>query len=137
MNEYYLFISSYDSKQYFPGNTHNDFTIQLPETLYLKEGTWFCSLIDFKCRTPTPTDLYVMCDLVQDSYVRGEKLPALRAVTTTKSGRKTEENIQAPIALPMSRHVIETVSIYIRGTNLKPPSFKRSPVTCTLRLFKQ
>ena len=136
MEEFYLFLSSDDSKEYFPDNAPSMFTVKLPQTLELKEGNWFCILLELSCKLKTPADLYVFCDGVQDSYVRDRKLPVLQHLPKTKDNL-VKERFGPTVALPVSRHVFNTLTVYIKGADMVAPSFMNQPLTCTLRLFKK
>ena len=135
MDRIYLFLSSNDSLDCFPDNTPAKFTVKLPETMYLNQGAWVCTLIDLKCQTLTLTDLYVFCDVVKDSYVRNRKLPILQQVPK-RTGGHIREYFGSSVVLGLTRHVFNSVTMYIKDADMNTPSFTKEPVTCTLCFFK-
>lgn len=146
MQDLYLFVSSSDScKNFYPRNTQSRFTIQLPDTLHLNHTPWYCALRDISCEITKSVDLYVFCDVIEDSYVREQKLPILQHIPFTTQARATtskgEEGIRvvttfdSSIAHRIKITQLKTLTIYITDKDLKPPSFTSAHVTCTLHLF--
>ena len=58
MGDFYLFLASDDSLDFYPLNTPGHFSIKLPETMHM-DGSWMCALRDLQCKTTSPTDLLV------------------------------------------------------------------------------
>ena len=136
MEEIYLFLSSNDSLDYYTGNNPASFTVRLPESANL-EGNWACALRDFQCHPQTSSDLYVFCDVIQDSYVRDRKLPILQHIPRQENGGSVVQNYDTSICFRVTRPNLNSVSIYIKDATMKTPSFKAEPTTCTLHLYKR
>ena len=133
--EFFLFLSSEDSKAYFPQNNPGQFSVALPDVLYL-DGTWTCALRDIQCWPSTSSDLYVFCDAVEDSYVRDRKLPILQRIPQSDTGSHVIETYDSTIQFKVSRSVINTLTLYIRDSTMKPVSFKTGATYCTLHFTK-
>ena len=128
-----MFISSCDSLQFFPDNKPNDFTIRLPDELHL-EGEWTCTLRNLKCVTTLDTDLYVFCDVVEESYVRNRKLPILQYIPGEQG--KMVGNFESDLCAKLSRKDITTIRIYIRDFHLREAPLAGERTTCTLHFLK-
>ena len=135
MMEFFMFLSSKDSKSYFPNNNPGDFSVVLPDTLYL-DGTWTCALRDIQCWPATPTDMYLFCDAVEDSYVKDGKLPILQRIPQTNTGSQVIETYDSMTQFKVSRSVINTLTLYIRDSSMKPVSFQTEATCCTLHFKK-
>ena len=133
MSPFNLFVSSADSKSYFPQNCPSDFSIQLREIIHL-EGDWTCSLRAIKCVTTTDTDLYVFCDLLEESYVHDTKLPILQYVPG-KQG-KVVRDFDCNTSQRLISNNISTIRIYIRDFHFKKAPLTGERTTCTLHFEK-
>jgi hypothetical protein len=138
--DHYLFISSTDSKDWFPQNNSQNFRIKLPSSLKL-DGLWRCALTEFSY-TPIfegliPKEIYICCDIVQDSYACNSTLPLLRKVNVP-SQHSSRIQILFPqnFYIPVSQEEIQYINMYIKDENLQNPSFGSEPVTCTLHLWR-
>ena len=76
----YLYISPTDftGKQY-PNNTQYDFIYELPHPVSL-EGDWGCAIVEVLLKRKLSENLYVFCDIVDNSIVHGESVPLLRTI---------------------------------------------------------
>ena len=137
-NQYYLFLASEDSSEYFPNNKGYDFTIELPRILEL-EGKWECALINFSTdkKSEDLSDMYVFCDIVQESYVRNSNLPILTVVRYVTK-RKFEHNLTVDHVLyhKISRSNISSLRIYITDSDLNNVSLLTGTSKCILHLRK-
>ena len=82
MDEFYLFINSQDSLSTFPSNVGGNFKICIPKR-YILDGTWECALLEMSFVPELVTStrrVYLCCDFVEPSYVRGTSLPILQSV---------------------------------------------------------
>ena len=109
----YLFLSSGDSPIH-PGNTANDFTVELPHLLDLK-GDWECALIDTHRR-----HCIIYCDLCEYSIIGEEERPILRRVGIS---------IPFPLYVCMREGCYKRIRIYLDTT----ADTKRTDVVLHLR----
>ena len=80
--QFYVHLSSADSKQYFSKNDTSRFTVKLPEILHLK-GQWevvLCTISIPKTK-PKQKKLLVCSDLCGESIIGEKCLPLLRVLT--------------------------------------------------------
>ena len=71
-----LFVSSEDTKAYYPDNKVYDFTVELPQSL---TGSYLAlQHVYFKVKESTPEEYYyVQCDQVQESVIAGKEAKVL------------------------------------------------------------
>ena len=82
MDDFYLFVNSQDSLSTFVNNVGGHFRVCLPKR-YILDGTWECALLELSFAPQLITStrrIYVCCDFVDHSYVRGTSLPILQSV---------------------------------------------------------
>ena len=74
--QFYLHLSSEDSKTYFPGNDTGTFTVKLPEILQL-QGSWEVALcaIDLPKVKKKPQRILVCSDICMESIYGEKRLP--------------------------------------------------------------
>jgi len=120
----YFFLSPEDSRDSFPNNNEWDFTTILPKQTYLP-GKWLCALTEIYYSESITEDLYVFCDLCEDSVVKSTSLPVLKIVCA--SGL-----IFSPYFMKVTRSELTQVRIYIRNTHMKAPSVRSEQLRCTL-----
>ena len=83
--EYFIYASPEDSEALYPDNKFTDFVVELPETLYL-DGHWEIGLLEVVYNTnaqkevhcPMGPSILFFCDICDESFVRGHRLPVLR-----------------------------------------------------------
>jgi hypothetical protein len=137
-SEHYLFLSSDDSKDRHPGNTVDDFTVELPRPLKL-EGRWVCGLKEvlFSNKLPTGT-VYVCADLCQDSLVCDTYAPVLRVVRKSITRSGTVRIFDDPFYVEVRSDHLQRFRIFLRGDRLNPlPSRSAGQFFCTIHLRKQ
>lgn len=132
MADLYLFLSSTDSPRFCPYNSPSEFVVRLPETFHL-EGKWTCALKEIKCTTTKNVGLYVFCDLVTESVVKGRKLPILQHISQEVEGRFVH-SFDLSIAPLLSRKTFHEVYLYIRDEQMNPAPLAGDPTSCTLLL---
>ena len=131
-NQFYVHLSSADSKSYFSENLPSRFTTKLPEVLFL-EGHWQVAL----CSISTPklkrkTDRTLICsDLCGESIIGQRRLPLLRVVT----GR-IPSSFKHLYYIPVRLNEIDRITVYIRTEKLDEVSFADGILTCTLHFKK-
>jgi hypothetical protein len=138
--EHYLFLSSQDSLAYFPNNKAHRFTVKLPGTLKLS-GHWKCAMMEVvyvpQFEGEKPKELYLCCDLVQESYGSNSMLPILRKVSVpTALGNKTVLTFPQNYYFNVSQEEVQYVQIYVKDQKLQDPSLMQEPLSCTLHLVQ-
>ena len=141
MEEHYMFLSSRDSLEFFPENKAHSFEVKLPGTLKL-EGRWKCALTELvyvpQFTGERPKQIYVCCDLVQDSYVADSMLPIMRKVAVpTAIGTRTSLTFPQNYYFPLARNEIQYINVYVKDHNLNAPEFSQEPLSCTLHLVRE
>lgn len=137
--DYFLFLSSADSKEWFPQNNAQCFTIKLPTPLKL-DGNWKCALTEIaftpKFSENIPKEIYICTKIVQDSYAVNSSLPLLRKLIIPDSSFQLQWAFPQNFYIEVSQEEIQYLKIYIKDQNLQNPSFLKEPLTCTLHLCK-
>lgn len=138
-NTFYIYLSSQDSRRYFPTNRASNFTVQLPEVINL-EGNWEIGLVEVYFHladdiTRPHLELEIISNVCQDSIKGGEKLAILRNIFPTK---RKAQFITFPYVfyLPLRQHELNQISIYIRDLGGEEAIFLKGSVGCTLE-FRQ
>ena len=120
----YLVVGSADSKLIHPTNSPCEFIAELSRLTNLK-GIWKCALVDYNIGKQQREDLYVYCDLIQESPVHGEKLPLLRIIR--RSG-----DISNPYYIPVNKDYVYRLRFTIKTAKGKLPS--SPPTNCRFGL---
>ena len=85
MKDFYLFLSSEDSKELFPTNAPSDFSVKLPYPIDLR-GNWTCALV--QCSVPTkPEDVLYLEANFSNHVTFGSKLKAVLGKVTGKNAQ--------------------------------------------------
>ena len=119
----YLYLSSNDSLDYYPTNNPFDFTVNLPYSL---SGQFVVALAEVHY-TSHEEELFIFCDLCEDSYIKDNSLPILRTVSNI--GEFSNLYFHT-----VTRKSIQRIRIYITNKNLDKPSYDIGPVRCLLIL---
>ena len=133
MNDFYLHLSSGDSLATHVNNHAGDFLVDLPRT-YVLEGQWECALMEVTFLSDLEKStkrIYVCCDLVDQSYVRGTSLPILRPIDIIEN-EKVDLVFNPPYYLRIHHQTFSRIRISIRDENLHPCRFKIDRLYCTL-----
>ena len=136
--EFYVYISSENSKLDFPFNTSDDFQIQLPEYLTL-DTNWVCCLkeinLHFLTTESSITEILVMSDICGVSFFNSFKLPILRRLHLENNGeseKKVNSIFLEPFYLPVKQNRINILRVYIRKSNNQRISYTTGQVNLTL-----
>ena len=129
--QFYVYLSSDDSKIYFPDNVPAKFTVKLPETLHLR-GKWQLALCDVQypsIEKKQPEQLLLLTDICQDSIVGETRMPILRRFKYTTEGY-TSFGVFYYVTL--KNREVDRISVYLRTDSGEEPSFVSGTVKCTL-----
>ena len=124
MDQFYLFLSSRDSKNLHPTNRASDFTVQLPRIISL-EGQWECGLTEVDVNGALKEPLYLCTNVCGESYVRDTSLPLLRVIAQKK---KVYEN---PFYMRLTGNSLHHIRIYLKKGDLTEASVSGG-TKCTL-----
>ena len=126
--QFYVHLSSEDSKTYFPGNDVGTFTVKLPEILQLK-GSWEMALcaIDLPKVKKKPHRILVCSDICVESIYGEKRLPLLRVIT----GR-IPTSFQPLQYIPVRIQEVERITVYIKSGSGETLSFPKGSTSCTL-----
>ena len=122
-------MSSTDSKQYF-SNTPNIFTVQLNKQIQF-DGYWVVALTEFDLKNNHPGsritngEIFVCCDICQETFVGGREIPLLRRITLE---RDKDSNIifSLPYYISVKVSQIQQIQIYLKGPYRKINLISRS-----------
>jgi hypothetical protein len=135
-NSIYLFLSSNDSKEYFPKNSSTNFRIKLKTPLILDEH-WYIALFD--ARLPIKSDdssrsVTIFCNLCKSSIIFDQARPVLRQI-----GRR-EARQSMPLCnkqfFPITQRRVDTLHIYLRNEKDAIPALTTHPVELILHLTR-
>jgi hypothetical protein len=126
-----LVLRSTDSVELYPDNTPWDFWVQLPKPLVCN-GSWTIALLEITSRsTKVNRDLYVYCNVCENTIVGDREQPLLRRVFQTRNWNNIYE---VPYEVSVRLGEIQSIHVYIRDVQGNPASFLKDGVTVTLRL---
>ena len=133
---HYFFVSSEESKDIYPMNSLLDFTVELPR-MYDLEGQWEIALLDMEVRKRSVSmpDLYLFCDLCENSYSLHSELPVLRRFTL-KAGMRINLTFPTPYYIKLSRHMFNRFRIYLRNKVGQSIAVDKGTLYCTLHIRK-
>ena len=121
--QFYLHLSSEDSKTYFPGNDTGTFTVKLPER------SWEVALCatDLPKVKKKPQRILVCSDICVESIYGEQRLPLLRVIT----GRLST-SFQPLQYIPVRIQEAERVTVYVKSGSDEILSFPKGSTSCTL-----
>ena len=102
----YIYVAWGDSKSRYPANKPNNFWLELPSTLVL-QGEWCIALMDVKIKCQAKTSVFLLSDVCEESYVKGNKYPVLRRLD-----EKTSE-FRVPRFVRVTRQQIQRIRIWL------------------------
>lgn len=132
MESYYAYLS--EENFIAVNNQTHDFNIQLNRTIELNETSSVEVLTcSYDCQGgPSGKIFYILCDVAQGSYFHGTEQPVIAVILPAykKYERHYLNNHSKHRTVCGSTNRIR---VYIRGRDLKDPSFKFSKLSLTLR----
>ena len=126
--QFYLHLSSEDSKTYFPGNDVGTFTVKVPEILQL-HWSWEVALcaIDLPKVKKKPQRILACSDICVESIYGEKRLPLLRVIT----GRLST-SFQPLQYIPVRIQEVERITVYINSGSGEALLFPKGSTSCTL-----
>jgi hypothetical protein len=136
MHSFYIYISSEDSSDYFTNNAY-DFTVYLPETIKLSDKQWFVGIAEIQYSlTPQHNEnmIEIYSDICAGSIIHEKRRPILRNITLLNNRRNVtlHKNFNPIIYIPIIKHEIRQIRMYINLPNSQSASFMRGFTRCTL-----
>jgi hypothetical protein len=138
MDDFYLYISSNDSSNLFPGNNTSDFKLYLGKNIELK-GEWKCGLKElyFYATSTLPSILYITCDICERSYTENNYIPLLRRIVLPALDDAYNIEFEDTYYKRVTEKELTNITISIRGRGGdKHILSKVDPVLCVLH-FKR
>ncbi len=139
MDEYYLFVNSYDSLQFNTGNGEVILKIILPRS-QIMNGDWEVALLEmtFVPAFETPTSrIYVCSNIVgESSYVRDTYIPILQSVSI-RNNEISDIIFERPIYRPVSSSNLQIFDITLQDDRLQVVTLKDDHVFCLLHFRKK
>lgn len=136
--EYYLFLSSDDSKETYPSNSPCDFTVILPRRITLTDGDWHCALLEttFSSKKTGYRPLLFLCDIVRESYVSGGFSPVLNILHHTYTSEAVQiYEMTNPLYHPICRNYVDSLHISIKEDDgLQQCTDLEGPLRCLLHI---
>ena len=133
-----MVLSSTDSLEYFVDNKPHCFTVQLNKQIHL-DGYWVVAMTECSTKSRKDSDkiteMYVCCEICQETFVGGKEMPLLRRVYL---GKQKESNTiyTLPYYIPMKTNQLHQIRIYITDRVGNLVSFLDGPVNITLHFKK-
>ena len=136
--DFYVYLSSKDSRDKHPENVPDDFIVELPRTLTL-EGDWECSLREIKLSNSIEKEeeLFVCTDVCEESFACDTYTPILRVVSTTRKTKTMTKMFTDPFYVRVKQDRFQDIRIFIRGGRLKTTIIMTGTLTCTLHYRKR
>ena len=102
----------------------------------LEYESYGIGLIDVqgKIKVQSNNDLFLCCDIIEESYVGNEKLPVLYRLDKDENG-KIDCNIYKVLYLRIIRPVISSIRLYICDKKGKIVSLPKNYLRCTLLII--
>ena len=136
MDQFYIHLSSVDSKNLYPDNSPSAFTVQLPERINLYR-TLMCALaeIEYSCTTADPlSSLLVITDLCDSTIVGTTKIPILRRL---KHSRGTYTKVYPTLQYyPIKTYTFDTIHLHINTYAGDRASFHQGTLKATLHFHR-
>ena len=134
-SNYYVYLSSQCSNQYFPDNTPAQFTSLLPKQLMFT-GSWEVALLQFQYPSSTKksAQVNIHTDIISDVLYEDNMLPVLRRLSITSKGKLVSVNV--PFYIPVKKDHVDSISLHILNDKGQLHSFANQPVRCTLHFRK-
>ena len=129
----YLFISSSDSKSYYPENKPHTFIVELGERINLI-SRWLVALSDLNLNVTTTETLYIFCDIFDISYIKNSMKPILRMIYPTGSSKSFSFLKRYN---PIVQRNFTHLQIYIRDKTMNVPAIITEDLELTLHLKKE
>lgn len=133
MNDHYLFLNSDLSKDRYPSNRPEDFTVEFPHPYDLR-GQWVCGLKEIGISLSEEI-VYVCSDACGESYAENTMLPVLRTLQKPKDvSVLTYFHFENPLYVKITPTTLNRIRIFIRGVPLRDLHVTDPIVRCTLHL---
>lgn len=147
--QHFLYLSSDDSLNYFPGNSHSDFYVKMLNSSIFNDVS-LCGIIGFQfydsvlvnnnpVTNNTQLNMYVCSDICQQSFVNDSMYPVLTRLSVKVNNDSTlkEIEIQNPIYIPIVQYFNQNIHLYIKGDEDSRISLLKGPTKVTLHLKSQ
>lgn len=131
-----MVLTSTDSSEYFENKPHC-FRVQLNKQIQF-DGYWTVALTEFSTESlissKKKSELFVCCDICEESIVGGKEAPLLRRIYLGKNPKNI--TYSQPYYIPVKIGQLQQIAIYITDRDGNLVSFLNGPVTVTLHFKK-
>ena len=129
--EFYVYVSSRDSKETFTANTASDFSVLLPDRLYFHPvEDWSCGLVELFVPEAVNEPAYLCSNFSKSSIVGEHHLPVLRRIVGVVS------DPSHVTYAPIRSSEISIVRLYIKRGDGQKVSFESGETDCTLHFIR-
>lgn len=127
-----IVLNSKDSVSIYKDNKSYNFIVHLPRQLSFS-GNWTVSLLEFTYlgAKPSEPELYVYCNLCDNTIVGEREVPLLRRIYVANS---INHIFEYPYEVPLKTVAFQDIQIYINDFKQELASFLSGEVTVTLQL---
>ena len=142
---HFLYLSSDDSKTYYPNNTPSNFYIKILNPMVFRSMR-VCGLVSFQyidsfspSSLPTQSshmNMYICSNMCQHSFVNDSTLPVLTRIKIdiSNDSKVKEVPIFNPLYVSIVEYFTNDIHIYIKDDDGKDISFLGGPSKFTLHL---
>ena len=141
----YVFVHSEDTKAVNAENAWSDFTVNLPNTVYLRNGSqWEVAVMELSVnadkyaigRRELFEPLYLCCDNVETTVANAEEKKILTAFRLKESFRQVK-NYPNPYYMKLVGDRLDSLRLYIKDRNGQSPSLVAGTTWCALHVRRQ
>lgn len=130
-SSFYVYLSSQDSTNNFPDNSAFDFTLLLPERIFLEGDKWWCGLIQCHLTSAPKQDVFICTDICAESVTGSSRLPVLRRIRT-----KVFEASHVTY-VPVKVRELSSIRVYIRDKRGNSLPFSAQTSSCVLHFQRK
>lgn len=144
----FLYISSSDSSEYFPGNKSAIFKVSLPKTIHFEEGPNLMALVDIKfpkfTTDQSPCELTINTSLCRESHTSQKTENTLQRIYSDVL-EKEQQNAGSknfifqfnPVRyIPVNVRSADIIDLYIKRSDGEKLSLMPGTTECTLHFSR-
>lgn len=129
--EFYIYLSSRDSKQTFPTNSAGDFSVLLPERLQFNPlDSWSCGLVELSIPDELTDSVFLCSNFSKNSIVGEQRLPVLRRIV---GGYSDPSHVTY---VPIRSTELSIVHLYLTRYDGVKVSLSSGETYCTLHFIQ-
>lgn len=127
-----FYLSCRDSRRIYKSNSPSSFRVVLPSDREFI-GPWECGLVSINLflKDVNSKNIFISCDLVTTSYVRGRDEPILRSIPVQADGWVSFE-FSNVWYIPMTTEKTDQINVRLLDDNLSPVDFVDHHLSCMI-----